>query len=144
MSFTHTYKPVLHVLPVHPLLQEHLFAPTHRPFPQPSGQYPAYSTYNLFKGTSKLILYTLHFCGVKCFAVFTVLLHAVAESQAGEIKPCVSLRRVKLSQMVADPQKTRKFNPTKVKAYTVGCIVNAWTTAPCNSHCSQRLPLHPG
>ena len=43
----------------------------------------------------------------------------VAESPAREIKPCVSFRGAKLSRMVADPQKPQKFNPTKVKAYTV-------------------------
>ena len=34
---------------------------------------------------------------------------AVAESQAGEINPCLSFCGVKLSQMVADPRKPRKF-----------------------------------
>ena len=48
----------------------------------------------------------------------------VADSQVGEMKPCVSFLRVKLSQMNADLQKPRKFNPTKVKVYTV--YISRW------------------
>ena len=39
------------------------------------------------------------------FESFCVFTFAVAESQAGEIKLCVSFRGVKLSQVVADPAK---------------------------------------
>ena len=51
-----------------------------------------------------------NFCGVKLsrFASFRrscVFTFAVAESQAREIKPCVSFCRVKLLQMVAAPRK---------------------------------------
>ena len=60
---------------------------------------------------------------------------AVAEPQAGEIKLCVSFCGAKLSRMVADLRKPQKFNPAKVKAYTVPCpsqsrytsIVHAYT-----------------
>ena len=48
-----------------------------------------------------------NFRRVKClwFASFHVFIFTVAESQAGEIKPCVSFCEVKQSRMVADPQK---------------------------------------
>ena len=52
----------------------------------------------------------LRFASFPNFCVFTL---AVAESQAGEIKPCVSFCKVKLSRMVADLQKPRKFNMHK-------------------------------
>ena len=51
-----------------------------------------------------------NFRRVKClrfasFHVSHVFTFAVAESQAGELKPCVSFCEVKQSWMVADPQK---------------------------------------
>ena len=59
------------------------------------------------------------------FLHFYVFTSVVAESQAGEIKPCVGFLGVKLSRMVADPRKSRKFNLAKVKAYTVYITVAA-------------------
>ena len=53
------------------------------------------------------------------FHIFRVFTFAVAETQAGERKPCVSFHGATLLQMVADLQKPRKFNPAKVKAYIV-------------------------
>ena len=48
------------------------------------------------------------FCGVELlrfmsFCGFCILTFAVAESQAGELKSCVSCHGLKLSRMVADP-----------------------------------------
>ena len=66
--------------------------------------------------SSDIEVYRIHFNfhGVKLswfarFHVFRIFTFAVAEPQAGEIKPCVSFRKAKLSQMVSDPRKTRKF-----------------------------------
>ena len=53
------------------------------------------------------------------FSRFSRFTSVVAESQAGEIKPCISFREVKLSRMVADPRTLRKFNPAKVKSIYV-------------------------
>ena len=63
-------------------------------------------------------VYALTFAGLN-FHVFCIFTFAVAEPQAGEIKPCVGFCGAKLSRMVADLRKPQKFNPAKVKAYTV-------------------------
>ena len=73
-------------------------------------------------GTSTCTMYhteyriRFNFRGVKLsrftsFCNFHIFTFAVAESQAGEIKPCVSFRGVTLSWMVADPRKPQKLKP---------------------------------
>ena len=47
-------------------------------------------------------IYALTFAGLN-FHGLRVFTFAVAESQAKEIKPCVSFHKAKLSRMVADP-----------------------------------------
>ena len=68
--------------------------------------------------------YVSTFRGVKLswFASFRgihIFTFVVAESQAGEIKPCVRFHGVKLSQLVADPPKLHKLNPAKYTIYSI-------------------------
>ena len=66
--------------------------------------------------TSHHLPYTLK---LLLFVIFRIFTFVVAESQGGEVKPCISFHRVKLLRMVADLRNPQKFNLAKVKAYTV-------------------------
>ena len=66
--------------------------------------------------TSHYLLNTLKLLRFANFRIFTFV---VAESQAGEVKPCISFHRVKLLRMVADLRNPQKFNLAKVKVYTI-------------------------
>ena len=59
-----------------------------------------------------LTIVGLNFRGSQVFTFITFLLMQL-QSQAGEIKPCVSFQEAKLSRMVADLRRPQKFNPAK-------------------------------
>ena len=69
-----------------------------------------------------------NFRGVKLsritnFRSFRVFISAVCDVIAQALPVCLNFRGMKLSRMAIDPRKPQKFNPAKVKAYTVIIIL---------------------